>query len=194
LYSRQLDGGLEQIATQAAELTELAREVLQEELIRRRLKVEPLEQTVAEPEQRNLVTIRKFRDLPDALLAKGNLDSAGVESFLADDNMVRMDWFISNLLGGVKLLVDEEDEAAANEILDQPIPESFDFEGPEEYQQPRCPKCRSLDVGFEELYKPIAFGSLFVNFPLPVHRKGWICHSCRQTWKEDEAQPDTKSS
>ncbi len=43
------------------------------------------------------------------MLAKGKLDSEGLESFLADDNTVRMDWLWSNLLGGIKLLVDPED-------------------------------------------------------------------------------------
>jgi hypothetical protein len=67
---------------------------------------------------RDLVTIRQFRDLHEALLAKGSLDSAGIESFLADDNMVHMDWLISNLLGGVKLKVESANSEVAIEILD----------------------------------------------------------------------------
>ena len=98
-YSRQMDGRLEQIATQAAGLSELAREVLKEELIRRGLDVELLQPqsaevipptasvaalpegpTVAEQEslsgeldKRNLVTIRKFRDPLEALMAQGRV-------------------------------------------------------------------------------------------------------------------------
>ena len=53
----------------------------------------------------NSVTLRQFRDLPEALLAKGSLESAGIQVYLVDDNMIRMDWFISNLLGGIKLNV-----------------------------------------------------------------------------------------
>ena len=55
-----------------------------------------------------------FQNLPEALLAKGSLDSSGIECFLTDDNMVRMDWFMSNLLGGAKLLVNREDAEAAH--------------------------------------------------------------------------------
>src|SRR5215831_10654722 len=77
---------------------------------------------IADPEDRldirDLVTIRRFRDLHEALLAKGSLDSAGIESFLADENMVHMDWLISNLLGGVKLRVESANIEIANEILD----------------------------------------------------------------------------
>ena len=63
---------------------------------------------------RELVTIRNFRDLHEALLAKGSLESSGIESFLADENMVHMDWLISNLLGGVKLKVDAANAEAAS--------------------------------------------------------------------------------
>jgi hypothetical protein len=71
--------------------------------------------------------------MPEALLAKGSLDSAGIECWLIDDNMVRLDWFYSNLLGGIKLQVTQEDAEAANELLEQPIPENFDAEGTGDY-------------------------------------------------------------
>ncbi len=217
-YSRQMDGRLEQIATQAGGMTELARQVLKEELLRRGLDVELLQvataenaasspaETSPEPppivdgalfgeyEKRNMLTIRRFRDLPEALLAKGSLDSVGIDSFLEDENMVRIDWFISNLLGGIKLVVDAENAEAANEILNQPIPENFDVEGVGDYQQPHCPQCQSMDVSFEELDKPTAYGSLFVSLPVPVRRKGWICHSCKHAWQEDETGSNAKST
>jgi hypothetical protein len=91
--------------------------------------------TIPDPEDqlnfRELVTIRKFRDLPEALLAQGRLESSGIEAFLFDDNMVRMDWLISNLLGGVKLKVEEEDVEIAEEILNQVVSEDFDTTEPE---------------------------------------------------------------
>jgi hypothetical protein len=140
-----------------------------------------------------LVTIRKFRDLTEAILAKGRLDSAGIEAFLADDNMVRMSCWYSNLLGGVKLRVNVAEADAANEILSQPIPENFDFEGGADYHQPHCPQCQSMDVSFEELDKPIAYATLFVNLPVPVHRKGWICHACKHGWQEEKPGPNAES-
>ena len=194
-YSQMSDGELLEIALQPWALSDAAWEALDDELDRRDLELpepEPTPQMVP-PQKRSLIVLRKFRDLPEALLAKGSLDSAGIEAFLGDDNTVRVDWLWSNLLGGIKLLVDSENAEAANEILSQPIPENFDIEDVEDYQQPRCPRCQSLDVSFEELYKPIAYGSLFLGLPLPVHRKGWICHSCRYTWQEDEVGDDTES-
>jgi hypothetical protein len=92
--------------------------------------------TIPDPEDklnfRELVTIRKFRDLPEALLAQGRLESSGIEAFLFDDNMVRMDWLISNLLGGVKLKVEDVNVEFAEEILNQEIPDDFDTSEPED--------------------------------------------------------------
>jgi hypothetical protein len=216
-YAGQLDGELEKVASQAYELTDLARETLRAELARRSLGAEPLEtapvvtknavarkelpgdppppippRTVAavdgEGELRELVTIRKFRDLPEALLAKGSLESAGIEALLADDNVIRLDWFWSNLMGGIKLQVDQEDADAANEILDQPIPEGFDVAGVGEYQQPHCPRCQSLDVSFQELDEPVAYVSAYFGVPIPWKRRAWRCHTCKAEWEESDDQ------
>ena len=65
------------------------------------------------------VMIGRYRDSPEALVAKSILDSAGIESFLTDENLVRMDWFYSNLVGGIKLMVREEDAETARKVLEQ---------------------------------------------------------------------------
>jgi hypothetical protein len=215
-YSHQMDGELERVAGQAYELTDVAREALRAELARRGLAVNLVEHRPAAPppptlpsdpppeppevetpangeiEFRKMVTIRQFRDLPEALLAKGSLESAGIECALGDDNMVRMDWFISNFIGGVKLRVKEEDAVAAEELLTQPIPENFDVSGVGEYEQPRCPKCQSLDVNFQEV-APAAYLSTVFSVPIPFHRRAWRCHSCNVEW-EDDGVPGTAES
>ena len=215
-YSQQLDGELEKVAKQAYELTDIARDALRAELARRGLVVEFVEQApvvvrplpppmpgdplpevpAPEPalvggelELRKRVTVRKFRDLPKALLAKTSLESAGIDSVLIDANVVRLDWFWSNLMGGVKLQVDPEDAESATEILDQPIPENLDIPGIGVYQQPRCPKCGSFDVAFQELDEPVAYVTAYFNFPIPWKRPAWRCHSCNAEWEDDEVSP-----
>src|SRR5438270_13413168 len=96
LYAQMSEGELQKLAEDAASLTDEARQALQSEIAGRGLNIalhdyRPLD----ELDLGELVTIRKFRDLPDALLAKGSLESSGIECFLLDDNMVRLDWFIS---------------------------------------------------------------------------------------------------
>lgn len=136
-------------------------------------------------------TIAIFRDLPPALLAQSLLESAGIESYLFDADTIRMDWFWSNLLGGVKLAVSRAEAMDAVEVLSQPIPEIIEFEQEVAYHQPHCPNCQSLDISFEGLYEPLAYGSLFINLPIPAHRKGWNCKSCKETCDDFPHEPAT---
>ena len=140
------------------------------------------------PDRDGLVVVRSFRDLPNAAMAKSALDSAGIQSFLGDDNIVRLDWFYSNLVGGVKVLVASEDLQAALEVLDQPIPGQIEFADGEEYEQPKCPECGSLDVSFQNLNQATAFGSAYVGIPSPYALDRWECQACGNRWKDKEEQ------
>jgi len=66
-----------------------------------------------------------------AELAKGLLDAAGIESFLSDSNMVRLDWFNANALGGVKLRVDASNVGAASRVLDESVADAAAAEEPD---------------------------------------------------------------
>jgi len=140
-----------------------------------------------------VVTIRKFRDLPEALLAKGSLESSGIECALADDNMVRMDWFYSNAIGGIKLLVNADDAESAEQLLSQPIPEHLDVSDVGVFEQPKCRQCGSLDINFRELQSS-AYLSMALSVPIPFHRRAWRCHSCDVEWEDDGVQGPAESS
>ena len=80
-----------------------------------------------------------------------------------------MDWFYSNLVGGVRLQVDAADAAAAAEVLDQPVPEAIPFGEKEEFVQPRCPRCGSVDISFLGSDRRAALASVtLVGVPLPL--------------------------
>jgi Putative prokaryotic signal transducing protein len=138
-YAEMADSELEKIAEEANDLTDVARAALRPEMLRRGLAVLP-EARSPIPTAKNIspensearspvqttenipsapVVIRRYRDLLDASAAKSILDSAGIESFLSDENMVRMGWFYSDLFGGIKLLVREEDAESARKLLEQ---------------------------------------------------------------------------
>jgi hypothetical protein len=127
-YSKMSDAQLEELAADPVALTDLAHTALKDEIQRRGLDIdlEDAPPTPDEIEEGELVTIRRFRDLPEALLAKGLLESAGIECFLLDDNMVRLDWFISNALGNMRLQVNKNDSDTAMEILDQSAPDDVE--------------------------------------------------------------------
>ncbi len=124
------DGELIKLALESAALSELAWDALEDELDRRHLEVPEPELTppISITEMRDLVVLRAFRDVPEALLAKGRLEASGIECFLADENMVRMDWFISNLLGGVKLMVQPSEFSRASRILNEPMSDAVEAE------------------------------------------------------------------
>jgi hypothetical protein len=73
-----------------------------------------------QPEQQSgeeMVTIERFRDMLQAEMAKGRLDSAGIRCFLAGENAGLL---YGNGLDGVLLQVSAAEEADARAILDDP--------------------------------------------------------------------------
>ena len=187
VYSGMSDEELRRIAQSGDELSEIAADALKDEIVRRGLAIEVLPPPGFDvPELNETVTLRKFRDLPEALIARGSLESAGIQAYLVDDNMIRMDWFYSNLLGGIKLKVQAEDVEAATEILNQPIPGTIEVEGVGNYEQPKCPKCQSLDISYLELNNFFSYGTTDAGIPTPVYKHAWNCNACGHVWGETE--------
>ncbi len=114
----------------------------------------------------DLITLWRYRDLPEALIAHSKLDAEGFDCFLADDNILSLNWFLSTAVGGVRLRVFTAEEIG------------------EEYQQPACPNCGSLDVDFETMHKGIALVALWLlALPLPIPRNSWKCQDCGNRWQ-----------
>jgi Putative prokaryotic signal transducing protein len=132
----------------------------------------------------DFVMLRRYRDLPEAVIVKSILDAEGIDCVLSDENLVRMDWFWSNLLGGVKLWVRQQDLEDVKELIDQNPPENFDVEGVGAFSQPHCPQCQSIDISFRELNKRVAFVSAYFGLPIPLKRRGWKCHACGHLWQD----------
>lgn len=190
LYSGMKNEELQQIAAEADSLTDVAREALLAEFAARGMP--PPTATSASNAKRveppEPVMVRRFRDLLEAELAKSILDSAGIQGFLAEENIVRLDWFYSNLVGGIKLLVREEDAEIAGKLLEQSVPEKFDVEGVGEYQQPRCPRCQSFDATFCGLNKRATYATLWLTgLPVPITKRNWKCHSCGHEWQDTDS-------
>jgi ribosomal protein L37AE/L43A len=143
----------------------------------------------SEYENLRFIVLRRCRDMPDAFLFGSMLDSAGIECYLADESTIRMDWFWSNFLSGIKLCVRKADAEAASSLLDQGVPEKFDVEGVGEYQQPRCPECHSLRVSFRGLNKAVDYTGALLGGPRPVHQSLWECDACGHQWPESTERP-----
>ncbi len=194
LYAGFENAELEEIAGDADSLTEVAREVIRSEMLRRGMEAPPpvatpREGSANEQETHGPVMVGRYGGVPEAMVAKSMLDSAGIESFLGDENLVRLDWFYSNLVGGIKLMVREKDAGTARTVLERNIPERLEVTGVGEYEQPACPKCGSLDVTFDGVDKKIAYPGLFFGVPIPAKTYGGKCHACGHEWDPECEAP-----
>jgi hypothetical protein len=71
---------------------------------------------------RRLVTVAVFDLAPLAHMAKERLIDAGIKAVVADDQMVAMDWLMSNAVGGIKVQVWDEDAERAVRVLEDHLP------------------------------------------------------------------------
>jgi hypothetical protein len=138
-------------------------------------------------EFRDLVTVRRYRDLSEAIVARGVIESAGIFCFLKDENLVRLDWQVSNFIGGIRLQVGTSDVEAAKDLLSQAIPNEIAIPDQPGFIQPRCPRCTSTDISWERQGRKAALASLYLfSLPLPRGSESWYCNSCDLRWIDDE--------
>lgn len=145
----------------------------------------------------DFITVRTYRDLSAAYVARAYLEASDIPCVLRDENMIRANWFLSNAIGGARLQVPSAYAEAANEKLSQPIPASFEDGTDQEFVQPVCPKCGSLDVVEDDMDRRIKAASVPM-FPfatatlsaLPfTPNADWKCLHCGCRWIDDR-QPE----
>jgi hypothetical protein len=193
-YGRMSDPELIEFAQDYASLTETAQALLRLEFDRRHLEPPLIEDPELPATGRSLVTVRRYRDLSEAIVARSLLQSAGIGVYLRDENLVRLEWQISNFIGGIRLQVEEANKEAALEILTQPILDDVEFADETEFVQPICPKCGSKDITFEGSSRGAALASLYLlSLPLPLGKETWFCNHCQARW-EDQRLPDETAS
>ena len=66
-----------------------------------------------------LVTVATFDLASEAETMKLLLEEEGFEVFLADDNLVGMNWFVANAVGGIKLQVPAPKSELARKFVEQ---------------------------------------------------------------------------
>jgi hypothetical protein len=181
-YAQMSETELMELARSYDGLTETAQAALRAEFARRGLEP-PLTEEPDEQEFRRLVTLRRYRDLSEALVARALLESAGIQSWIADENFVRMDWFYSNMVGGMRLQVDEHDETDARAILEEGAPPTIAYGAKEPY-----PKCGSAEITLgdgTERGRSLVGLSLFA-IPVPPREAVWHCKACGAHWVDTE--------
>src|SRR5580704_353168 len=102
-----------------------------------------------------MVTIASFPSVIEAQLAKSRLESEGIDCFVADENIVTMNWLYSNAVGGVKLQVDRADFEVARQLLE--LPASRPKTKEEGAAEVICMNCGSSEVFFHRRPTAITF-------------------------------------
>jgi hypothetical protein len=180
-YAAKHDDELIELAEDSDSLTDAARTALDAELARRNISLalegagDASTPASKSPEggaidPQNLVIVATFRDLPPALIAKNVLDTAGIRNFLIDATTIRMDWLLSNAIGGVKLGVERKDLEAAKQALDGGM-ETVELPEDEEVLLPHCPRCMSPTVEEQKLD------------PARANYTAWRCDDCGTLWE-----------
>jgi hypothetical protein len=177
-YAEMGEEELMNLARAYDSLTDSAQTALREEFKHRGLEPPLIDDVSESPAQRRLTTVGRYRDLTEADVARSVLESAGIHTYMWNQNLVRVDWPVSNAIGGVQLQVDLVDEPAAIELLTQAAPNSIRFGNGEQFTQPVCPTCGSSDISSSQF-----FG---VAEPVPPGRDIWRCNACGKCWEETE--------
>jgi hypothetical protein len=133
------------------------------------------------------VVLKRFDHYFSAHILSTKLRDAGVESYLFDENSVTIGPFLSNALGGIKLVVDEADEVIARNLLSE-------FE--EEFRRSAtCPKCHGNEIDLvprQETGNMITaiFTWLFSNYALSSEN----IYECRNCGYQSETLPENVES
>ncbi len=134
---------------------------------------------------RTLVTVATYTQALEARVALTRLEESGIEAFLADENLVTMNWMWSNAVGGVKLQVHGSDAERAGDLLALDVSADTPSPAPEDSDPDEaCPVCGSERVGRERYRRRLVYVSwLLLSVPLPFLRRSHRCQECGLRWK-----------
>jgi hypothetical protein len=121
-----------------------------------------------------LVVARTYSWIGDAVVACSVLRGAGVPARLRDQHTVRIDWTLSNAIGGVKVVVPTAQLDEARLLLDH-----FPVAIPPELIGDPCPCCGSLETLLTHRGRRPTFVTwLIFGLPLWRDRSSWTCAGC----------------
>jgi hypothetical protein len=132
------------------------------------------------------ITVASFSQPVEAHLARAQLESEGIPCVVGNEHLVRVDWFLSNAVGGVKVLVPRSEVDRARDVL-RPRPRLVVAADRDERADGEmiCPRCRSDDVYYSRYNRRVAgFFILLLGFLIPWRDRRWTCTQCGYEWKE----------
>jgi len=122
------------------------------------------------------------------------LDSEGIETSITDEFTTQMDNFLSNAIGGVKIMVDPEDYERGLEALrkggylnreeEKPLPKKIEYIVGKAKDHSQCPYCNSDNIiQNQELSAISVFICFILSALLPIFKRHYICYDCNKRWR-----------
>lgn len=134
----------------------------------------------------DFITIATYYDYLSANMDKQKLDEWEIDSYLADENTISLQWTLMNALGGIKLRVARHQADEAVRLLNEKTEEiKADFQLELNENDLVCPNCNSNNTATEKYSKSIAgwtwllLGFPIIATPIKHHR----CFYCGHTWE-----------
>ena len=127
------------------------------------------------------ILLQSFTNYIDAHILAGRLEEAGIHCWLKDENSVTTIPIWTNALGGIKLLVAQDQLEEARHLVAEFLEEKK--------SSLKCPKCGSSEIEFISTPRNAGnwFSSLFFfllgNLALPL-KKTWHCFTCEAEFDE----------
>jgi len=125
--------------------------------------------------------LETFDNYIDATLTLGRLEEAGIQCWLKDENTATITPILTNAIGGIKLMVLEEDVSKATEILNK-LKEikrkSF-----------ACPHCGSHNIEYITSNRKAAnlvtsvLTWMLGSYAIGIHQV-WHCFDCNEEFEE----------
>ncbi|WP_419870033.1 putative signal transducing protein [Chryseobacterium sp. CT-SW4] len=137
----------------------------------------------------DLIRIKYCENAIEANRDKQILEENGIQSFIANEQLIQSDWLLSQAVGGIQLQVFEDDLEKAKEVLEN-YKENEEYSLEVEHTIPNpefdfvCPKCGSNHIYQDE--KPgglFGISWLFLGFPLKIPANIYHCYYCGNEFK-----------
>jgi len=194
-YRQLTDDELIDLARGRAELTDVAQQCVSDEVLARRLKIEPVKREEARPalvpepldspyaEERSLVTLCTVWSARDALEVQSLLDGAGIPFYMGKESATGVDRVTSNFAEGVDVSIMNVGLPWARDLLRNYFPKDEPASGnSDELPEAsiRCPKCKSEEIVFEHMQDqdPATHQRIAQKYQ-------WKCDSCGYEWEDD---------
>jgi len=134
----------------------------------------------------------------EAHIVKAMLEDNGIYCFVKDEYMVNMNWLYSNAVGGVKVMVGDDDYEKAMELisdndkgnsaLDNSKIENSEIENNSNQELDpdfNCPECGSDNIIRKKLSTLGGILSLLMFAVVPLKSDEYICLNCGHKWNSE---------